>query len=234
MNQIQRSISPINHQNLPPRLSPLAQLFYRQTILKSSQFDKVLIALLTLLLGLISQPLTAQASPQLTPQACERLQVGMTQPELDAILSDLDIEPERDTTSPGNSLLQWIDEDSGAVLLAVVRNQTVAELSCFGVTPQVADSSQTHQLCTQAEIGMTLEQTRQALGSPGEPVVTDSSLSQGLLWQWTNPARQEVAVLAFSSFDVLSGKTCFFSQSEEDTTLQLPDFIEDSSQIQIP
>jgi|GEM_PF-2591874 len=234
MNQTQRSINPTNHQNLPPRLSPLAQLFYRQTILKSSQFDKVLITLLTLLLGLISQPLSAQASPQLTPQDCERLQVGMTQPELDAILQDLDIEPERQTSSPGNSLLQWIDQDSGAVLLAVLRHQTVAELSCFGVSPQLTENSPTHQLCTQAEIGMTLEETRQALGSPGEPVATDSTLSEGLLWQWTNPARQEVAVLAFSSFNVLSGKTCFFSQTEEDTTLQLPNFIEVFDEIEVP
>lgn len=225
---------PSESQNLAPSLSPLVQLLWGPNIVSHCRCYDVLIALLTLLLGLISQPLTAQASPQLTPQACERLQVGMTQPELDAILSDLDIEPERDTTSPGNSLLQWIDEDSGAVLLAVIRNQTVAELSCFGVTPQVADSSPTHQLCAQAEIGMTLEQTRQALGSPGEPVATDSTLSEGLLWQWENPARQEVAILAFSSFDVLSGKTCFFSQSEEEPRLQIPDFLENSSQVQIP
>ncbi|KPQ38407.1 MAG: SmpA / OmlA family [Phormidium sp. OSCR] len=234
MNQKQRSINPTKPQNLAPRLSPLVQLFDRQTILKSSQSNKVLITLLTLSLGLISQPVTAQASPRLTPQDCEQLQVGMTQSELDAILGDLDIEPERQTPSPGNSLLQWIDEDSGAVLLAVLRNQIVAEVSCFGISPQVTENSPTHQLCTQAEIGMTLEETRQALGTPGEPVASDSSLSAGLLWQWTNPARQEVAVLAFSSFNVLSGKTCFFSQTEEDTTLQLPDFIESFDEIEVP
>ncbi|OAB59476.1 hypothetical protein AY600_15050 [Phormidium willei BDU 130791] len=234
MNQKQRRLSQTHDQNLAPHLSPLIQLFYGPKLLGYSQLDKVLITVLTLVLGLISQPLAAQASPQLTPQDCEQLQVGMTQPELDAILRDLDIEPERQTSSPGNSLLQWIDEDSGAVLLAVLRNQTVAELSCFGVSPQETENSPTHQLCAQAEIGMTLDETRQALGSPGEPVATDSSLSAGLLWQWNNPARQEVAVLAFSSFNVLSGKTCFFSQTEDEATLQIPDFIERFDEVEIP
>lgn len=234
MNQEQVTASQEHPQQSAPSLSLLNQLFYGQNSVGHSRWYNLLVTLITLLLGVISQPIAAQASPQLTPQDCEQLQVGMSQPELDAILSDLDIEPERETASPGNSLLQWIDEDSGAVLLAVLRNQTVAELSCFGVTPQVTDESQTHQLCAQAEIGMTLEQTQQALGSPGEPVATDSTLSEGLLWQWSNPARQEVAVLAFSSFDILSGKTCFFSQTEEEPRLQLPDFVEGSNGVAIP
>ncbi|MFO8040821.1 MAG: hypothetical protein R6U67_15405 [Sodalinema sp.] len=234
MNQEQVTASQEHPQQVAPSLSRLGQLFYGQNILGHSRLDQVLITVLTLLLGVIPQPAAAQASPRLTPQDCEQLHAGMTQAELDAILNDLNIEPERETSSPGNSLLQWIDEDSGAVLLAVLRNQTVAELSCFGVNPQVTENRPTHQLCAQAEIGMTLDETRQALGSPGEPVATDSSLSEGLLWQWTNPARQEVAILAFSSFNVLSGKTCFFSQMEDEATLQIPDFIEGFDEVEIP
>lgn len=233
MNQEQVTANQ-EHQPSAPSLSLLGQLFYGQNSVHHTQWYDLLVTLVTLLLGVMFQPIAAQASPRLTPQDCERLQVGMSQPELNAILSDLDIEPERETASPGNSLLQWIDEDSGAVLLAVLRNQTVAELSCFGVSPQVTDESQTHQLCDQAEIGMTLEETRQVLGSPGEPVATDSTLSEGLLWQWDNPARQEVAILAFSSFDILSGKTCFFSQTEDEPGLQIPDFVERFDEVEIP
>ncbi|WP_159787566.1 hypothetical protein [Sodalinema gerasimenkoae] len=184
------------------------------------------IPLLTLVLGLIPQTVVAQSSPRLTPEDCRRLEVGMSETELDSILDELNIEPERDPGSPGNSLWRWMDDDSGAVFLAVLRNQQVAQLSCFGVRPATPESQDNHQLCAQVEMGMSLEEVRQRLGSPGEMVPTDSMFSEGLLWQWENPARQEVAILAFSNFDALSGKTCLVSQSESEQSLQIPDFVE--------
>ncbi|USR91845.1 hypothetical protein NEA10_03710 [Phormidium yuhuli AB48] len=187
---------------------------------------KTWIPLLTLVFGLIPQSVVAQSSPRLTPEDCRRLEVGMSEAELERILDELNIEPEQEPGSPGNSLWRWIDDDSGAVLLAVLRNQELAQLSCFGVRPSNSESENQHQLCAEVEMGMTLAEVRQRLGSPGEMVPTDNMLSEGLLWQWENPARQEVAILAFSNFDVLAGKTCLVSQTEQEQGLQIPNFVE--------
>ncbi|NMG60274.1 hypothetical protein E1H12_17550, partial [Geitlerinema sp. P-1104] len=193
------------------------------------------IPLLTLVLGLIPQSVVAQSSPRLTPDDCRRLEVGMSEAELERILDELNIEPEQEPGSPGNSLWRWIDDDSGAVLLAVLRNQQLAQLSCFGVRPLTPEAENQHQLCAQVEMGMSLDEVRQRLGSPGEMVPTDNLLSEGLLWQWENSARQEVAILAFSNFEVLSGKTCLFSQGEQEQSLQIPTFVEQpNSVVEVP
>lgn len=150
----------------------------------------------------------AQSLPKLTPQDCDRLEIGMTEAEIEAVMEDLDIEPDRETTSAGNSLWRWIDDENGALLLAVLRNGTVAQLSCFGVNPTNAEDEVGHQLCEQIEMGMTLPEVRQALGSPGTMVQTNDPRANGLLWQWEDGDRNELAILAFSSFGILASRTC--------------------------
>ncbi|MGC9505469.1 hypothetical protein [Baaleninema sp.] len=157
-------------------------------------------------------------NPRLTPQDCDRFEVGMTQAAFDELLEELEIEAERQPVATGNSLVQWVDEETGAVLIATLREELVSGVSCFGVSPQVeATAGYTHQLCSEVDMGMTLAEVRQALGSPGEMVDTGDGRSMGLLWRWEDPNTNEVAILSFSSFDVLVGSTCMVETPESET-----------------
>ncbi|PPT06510.1 hypothetical protein CKA32_002500 [Geitlerinema sp. FC II] len=172
------------------------------------------------LAGLVmGNPAIAQVeTPRLTPQACDRFEVGMTQAAFDELLEELEIEAERQPVATGNSQVQWVDEETGAVLIVTLREELVSGVSCFGVSPQVeATAGYTHQLCSQVEMGMTLLEVRQALGSPGEVVDTGDGRSLGLLWRWEDPNTNEVAILSFSSFDVLVGSTCMVETPESET-----------------
>lgn len=165
----------------------------------------------------------AQASYRLTPDDCDRFDVEMTEAELEATMEDMDIDPDREITAAGNGLWRWIDEESGAVLLAVLRGGRVAQLSCFGVNPPDPEAgAMGHRLCAQTEMGMTLPEVRAAIGSPGTEVETDDSRAQGLLWQWEDPERNERAILAFSSFGVLSSRTCLIAQPESEQPASEP------------
>ncbi|WP_017659802.1 hypothetical protein [Baaleninema simplex] len=167
----------------------------------------------------MGNPAIAQVdNPRLTPEACDRFEMGMTQAAFEELLDELEIEAERQPVATGNSQVQWVDEETGAVLIVTLREELVSGVSCFGVSPQVeATAGYTHQLCSQVEMGMTLAEVRQALGSPGEVVDTGDGRSLGLLWRWEDPNTNEVAILSFSSFDVLVGSTCMVETPESET-----------------
>ncbi|MBP0004005.1 MAG: hypothetical protein J7642_09835 [Cyanobacteria bacterium SBC] len=150
----------------------------------------------------------AETVDRLTPETCDRFQAGMTEAELSELLETLDIEPERNTSASGDGTLQWLDGITGAVLSIVLRGGTVSDISCFGVSPSETEAVIEHQLCSQLEMGMTLAQAREALGSEGEAVDTGDPVTAGLLWRWENPERKEVALLAFNDFGILVGSTC--------------------------
>jgi len=155
--------------------------------------------------------LASPSSPYLSAELCNKLGSNEPLTEIEAALREAGIEPQQRVIAIGLAEWNWTDQTTGAFFNVVLRQNQIEQTTCQPSPPRSATTpiQTAHRLCSQVQMGMTLEAVQQALATPGEALDFGENAPPGMVWQWVDVETQQMALFSFSNFGELVGMSCF-------------------------